>query len=469
MPSGPWSTATARVSPSTPAFAVAYGRAPRTGRRAWCDDTLTMAPGRAWPTKWFTAVWQPTTAGARFAVTSASTRSAEATSRAASSKTAALFTQPVNGAASSARCAASRTAPGSAASPVTRTMPGCSRSSRRATSSTTTGPAAASRSATARPMPPAPPVTTLEVRGGPWRSVTRSLDGGRREGVALVEVAGLEALEEPALTGLGGAVRPALGVDPALGGLLDAVVAHCGGRGEGVLDVLGRQRLEEGRAGVLVLRGRGVLGPHTAEAVGHQLGAHGAGVGPLRVLLGAIEQAELVLERVPVLVGDHVLLRERPTAGTDLVLEDLEEAGVDVHLLVEGAVERADLVARGPARRLGAAVVEHRLRRLPLLAVPRHLAGPVGLHRIHRADDAALGVLVGVGAGLALLERLGVLVAGRGNLAGVEAARPAGGVAVPSEDPVEEQGEDQDDDAADAAAHDHATRRTATSTAGADL
>lgn len=35
MPSGPWSTAAARVRPSTAALAVAYGSAPRTGRRAW--------------------------------------------------------------------------------------------------------------------------------------------------------------------------------------------------------------------------------------------------------------------------------------------------------------------------------------------------------------------------------------------------------------------------------------------------
>ena len=60
------------------------------------------------------------------------------------------------------------------------------------------------------------------------------------EGVALVEVAGLEALEEPALARLGRAVRPALGVDPALGGLLDAVVADRGGRRQRVLDVLRR-------------------------------------------------------------------------------------------------------------------------------------------------------------------------------------------------------------------------------------
>ena len=159
----------------------------------------------------------------------------------------------------------------------------------------------------------------------------------------------------------------------------------------------------------------------------------------LRVLLGAVEQPELVLERVAVLVGDDVLLRERPTAGAELVLEHLEEAGVDVDLLVQRAVERPDLVARGAARRLGAAVVEDRLGRLPLLAVARQLARPVGLHRVHRADDPAVGVPVGVGPGLALLKRCGVLVAGCRHLAGVEAARPTRGVAAPAEDPVEEQ------------------------------
>ena len=81
--------------------------------------------------------------------------------------------------------------------------------------------------------------------------------------------------------------------------------------------------LRNGCAGVLVLDRRGVLGPDAAEAVGHQLGAHGAGLGPLRVLLRAVEEAELVLQRVAVLVGDDVLLGERPAAGAELVLEDL--------------------------------------------------------------------------------------------------------------------------------------------------
>ena len=180
--------------------------------------------------------------------------------------------------------------------------------------------------------------------------------------------------------------------------------------------------------------------------------------GPCGSCCARSQQPELVLEGVAVLVGDDVLLRERPGAGAELVLEDLEEAGVDVDRLVEGAVERPDLVARGAACRLGGAAVEHGLGSLPLLAEARQLARPVGLHRVHRADDAALGVLVGVGAGLALGERLGSWSPAACDLV-CGSAGPPPVTSPPAADDPEEQREDQDDDAADAAAHDHAARR----------
>ncbi|OLT17460.1 hypothetical protein BJF78_13105 [Pseudonocardia sp. CNS-139] len=43
-PCGPYSTASARVSPSTAAFAMTYGAQPGTARWAWCEETLTIAP-----------------------------------------------------------------------------------------------------------------------------------------------------------------------------------------------------------------------------------------------------------------------------------------------------------------------------------------------------------------------------------------------------------------------------------------
>jgi hypothetical protein len=47
MPSTARSSARLRVSPSSPAFAAAYGKYPRCVCSAWIEDTLTMEPWRA--------------------------------------------------------------------------------------------------------------------------------------------------------------------------------------------------------------------------------------------------------------------------------------------------------------------------------------------------------------------------------------------------------------------------------------
>ena len=119
IPRGPYSTATARVRPSTAAFAVAYGVAPGTARCAWWEETLTIAPGVPAARKRRTAVAQPTTAGARFSRTRSSTSAGGAVWSEASRNTAALLTQPASGAAASARSAARSATAGSAASPAT--------------------------------------------------------------------------------------------------------------------------------------------------------------------------------------------------------------------------------------------------------------------------------------------------------------------------------------------------------------
>ncbi len=80
---------------------------------------------------------------------------------------------------------------------------------------------------------------------------------------------------------------------------------------QGVGDVLVGERLQERDAGVGVLDGGGVVGPHPRQAVGHQLDADGAGLLAARVLLGGTEHAEQVLHVVAELVRDDVLLRER--------------------------------------------------------------------------------------------------------------------------------------------------------------
>jgi hypothetical protein len=61
----------------------------------------------------------------------------------------------------------------------------------------------------------------------------------------------------------------------------------------------------------------GVLCPDAAKAVSHELDAHRATVLPLRVLLGPAEDAELVLDGVPVLVRDDVLLGQGSAVGAE--------------------------------------------------------------------------------------------------------------------------------------------------------
>ena len=52
---------------------------------------------------------------------------------------------------------------------------------------------------------------------------------------------------------------------------------------------------------------------------------------------------------VAVLVGDHVALGERPALGAELVVQLVEEAEVEIDVLVGRAVERPDLGRRGAA------------------------------------------------------------------------------------------------------------------------
>src|SRR5215475_3257838 len=88
------------------ALAVAYGRAPRTARRAWCEETLTIAPPVANARKRRTAVAHPTTVGFRFRAIASSTSRVEAEWIVAWRNTAALLTHPVNVPAACARSAA---------------------------------------------------------------------------------------------------------------------------------------------------------------------------------------------------------------------------------------------------------------------------------------------------------------------------------------------------------------------------
>src|SRR5687768_1525431 len=92
-----------------------------------------------------------------------------------------------------------------------------------------------------------------------WGWFVRRSGVGHFEGVALVHVAGLEALAEPGGPLAAGAVRERVGDDVPAGGLLDGVVAHGGGGPEALLEVAGLEDLP------LLLR---VVGPDAREEVG---------------------------------------------------------------------------------------------------------------------------------------------------------------------------------------------------------
>ena len=149
------------------ALAVTYGVQPGTACRAWCEETLTIAPCVPDARKRRIAVAHPTTAGLRFIAMRSSTVRAGAEWSEASRNTAALLTQPVSVPAACARSAARSVTSSSAASPataITRGPAGWSSTQVSAAGSSsiaTTVPASLrSRSTTALPIPRPPPVTT---------------------------------------------------------------------------------------------------------------------------------------------------------------------------------------------------------------------------------------------------------------------------------------------------------------------
>src|SRR5512139_3221959 len=158
----------------------------------------------------------------------------------------------------------------------------------------------------------------------------------RGERVALGEAAAGVAALEPALALRTAAVGEAVGHDLALAAPLQRVVADLRG---GVHRLFQVALLEPVLAALRVVR------PHAGETVGLQLDANGDGV-HLRLAdtpahafdLG--RDAEQVLHVVAHLVRDDVGLRE-VARRTELAVQRVEEAEVDVDLLVARAIERA--------------------------------------------------------------------------------------------------------------------------------
>ena len=188
-------------------------------------------------------------------------------------------------------------------------------------------------------------------------------------------------------------MSPALGVDPTLRGLLDAIVAD-GGRGiERFVDVARGQRREEPRFG-------GVRRPDASEAVGHQFDPDRCAVGAgSTVLLG--EDPEQILHVMAVLMSDHVRLREWAALRSEAGLEFLEESEINVEVLVARTVERAGRAAgRSAPRRRGPG--EQDRRRLDIRGLRSGQGGrPVRLDAVDVPDDPAIGARVRVGARLA--------------------------------------------------------------------
>src|SRR5438093_735884 len=187
--------------------------------------------------------------------------------------------------------------------------------------------------------------------------------------------------------------------------LLDAVVADRRRRIERVGDLILCRRLE-------VAGRRGVLRPHARVAVGLQLHTYGLALRAGPRALG--QAAGEVLHPVAVLMRDDVALRERPRARAELRAEIGEEADVEVHLLVVGAVERTHRRNGGATGRLRRAAEEHGRRRRVRRTTPWQLRLPIRLHRVDEADDAAVVAPVRVGAGLTLRGRRAVLHGARG-------------------------------------------------------
>ena len=86
--------------------------------------------------------------------------------------------------------------------------------------------------------------------------------------------------------------------------------------------------------------------PDACVAIGLEFGANRTRLLTLRVGLRAADVAELILDVMPELVSDHVLLCERSGTGTETVDEQLEKARIEVRRLVRRAVERTDITRR---------------------------------------------------------------------------------------------------------------------------
>src|SRR5690348_15131699 len=99
-----------------------------------------------------------------------------------------------------------------------------------------------------------------------------------------------------------------------------------------------------------------------------------------------------------VLVGQDVGLRERATLRAELRAQVVEEAQVDVHLLVGRTIEGTDVLGGRTASRRCLSAEEGRLRNLVLPSMRRELTAPVLLHAVDEGNDSTVVAPIRVGA-----------------------------------------------------------------------
>src|SRR5581483_11462612 len=185
------------------------------------------------------------------------------------------------------------------------------------------------------------------------------------------------------------------------------------------------------------------------EAVGLQLDAD---LAALRARAGARlpQHAGPVLDVVPVLVREHVRLGHRPPPRTQLRLQLVEEAEVDVDVAVVRAVERPHGRGGGAAAGLDRVGEEARARGL---VVAQRLR-PVRLHAVDDGDDAAVVAPVRVLPRAALRLQLA-----RGRARSDRLVRQPAQLAEPAaaaEEDEQQQHDEPDQPAASADRHRHA-------------
>src|SRR5947209_4165532 len=163
---------------------------------------------------------------------------------------------------------------------------------------------------------------------------------------------------------------------------------------------------------------------------------------------------------MPVFVRDDICLRERASLCPEAAVQLVKETNVQVHLLVDGAVERTLRGLRRPATGLCCAGVQHHVGRRVAHATPRQLRAPVVLHAVDDADHAAIGTRVRVSAGsTALGNRTAWHLA-----AVVRVGRYAGGTrrAETTTQQVECEQEQDEEESSAATAHDDRHAQSAT-------